>query len=224
MRRRIVTRRRGRRRDDATTPMTTTTRGTTTTIGALVDARARAMYDATYEGIRAAAADVPGRHRVVTTRDDDAEDDDDERIESSLVLVRVPRDVRLADVDGLVMTTTTTRGGRRDDAATTSEYRLGDFGRTIARAYDVADASDGDENNASLLTASSVGIARELTLTRRLEASDDGFEARGDDDENDASPSAAKEKKAKKEKKEKKEKKRESSTEKSAAKRARAAR
>ena len=186
---------------------------------------ARAMYDATYEGMRAAAADVPGRHRVVTTRDDDAEDDDDERIESSLVLVRVPRDVRLADVDGLVMTTTTTRGGRRDDAATTSEYRLGDFGRTIARAYDVADASDGDENNASLLTASSVGIARELTLTRRLEASDDGFEARGDDDENDASPSAAKEKKAKKEKKEKKEKKRESSTEKSAAaKRARAAR
>uniref|UniRef100_A0A7R9XPW6 Uncharacterized protein n=1 Tax=Ostreococcus sp. 'lucimarinus' TaxID=242159 RepID=A0A7R9XPW6_9CHLO len=175
------------------------------------------MYDATYEGIRAAAADVPGRHRVVTTRDDDAEDDD-ERIESSLVLVRVPRDVRLADVDGLVMTTTTTRGGRRDDAATTSEYRLGDFGRTIARAYDVADASDGDENNASLLTASSVGIARELTLTRRLEASDDGFEARGEDDENDASPSAAKEKK------EKKEKKRESSTEKSAAKRARAAR
>ena len=105
---------------------------------------------------------------------------------------------------------------RTGDAATTSEYRLGDFGRTIARAYDVADASDGDENNASLLTASSVGIARELTLTRRLEASDDGFEARGDDDENDASPSAAKEKKAKKAKKEKKEKKRESSTEKSA--------
>ena len=149
-------------------------------VGALVDARARAMYDATYERVRAAAADVPMGHRVATTtRRDDALDDDALDVESTLVLVRVARDVRLADVDGAVMTTTTASARRRDDAATTREYRLGDFGGTIARAYDVASASG--EDDASLLTASSAAIARELTLTRRFETSDDDDDAREDE-------------------------------------------
>ena len=185
-------------------------------VGALVDARARAMYDATYERVRAAAADVPMGHRVATTtRRDDALDDDALDVESTLVLVRVARDVRLADVDGAVMTTTTASARRRDDAATTREYRLGDFGGTIARAYDVASASG--EDDASLLTASSATIARELTLTRRFETSDDDDDAREDDDEDedededDASPEGEQRaKRAKKAKKAKKEKRRES--------------
>ena len=181
-------------------------------VGALVDARARAMYDATYERVRAAAADVPMGHRVATTtRRDDALDDDALDVESTLVLVRVARDVRLADVDGAVMTTTTASARRRDDAATTREYRLGDFGGTIARAYDVASASG--EDDASLLTASSAAIARELTLTRRFETSDDDDDAREDedDDEDDASPEGEQRaKRAKRAKKAKKEKRRES--------------
>ena len=179
-------------------------------VGALVDARARAMYDATYERVRAAAADVPMGHRVATTtRRDDALDDDALDVESTLVLVRVARDVRLADVDGAVMTTTTASARRRDDAATTREYRLGDFGGTIARAYDVASASG--EDDASLLTASSAAIARELTLTRRFETSDDDDDAREDEDEDDASPEGEQSaKRAKTAKKAKKAKRRES--------------